>query len=272
MIPGPAAVCSGTVVHRRDHPRVHRFTQRVSQVWIDPDDPAQLCDLHPGWSDRRPAPARFRRRDYGLEPTGSLAQAARDDLTVVLDRTPRGPVRMLTQLRRWGWLFNPITFYFVWDHADDETPGPRRPVGAVLEVTNTPWKERTRYPVALAPSQGRLCAAFDKGMHVSPFLGMDHRYRLQVHDRDDVMAVDLDVVDTGDTVVLHTSLRLRRRPATRRVLGRSLWSEPFPTHRVSAAIHHQAARLWAKGVPFVAHPDTTTTTATRSPTSAQEDR
>lgn len=250
MIPGPPALCEGSVLHDRRVPRVHRFTDRVSMVWVDPDAPGRLCDLHPAWSHRRPAPARFRRRDYGATPVGSLVSGVRSDLAPVLGHRPTGPVRMLSQVRRWGWLFNPITVFLAWDGPEVDAA----PVGAVLEVTNTPWKERTRYPLALAPEGTMLAAEFAKEMHVSPFLGLDLRYRLAIADRDDRVAVDIDVYD-DDTLVLHTALRLDRVPADRARLGRSLWRRPLPTHRVSASIHSQAARLWAKGVPFVRHPD-----------------
>lgn len=248
MRPGPPALCEGTVVHRRETP-AHQFTYPVSQVWLDPDRPDEICALHPGWSASHPSPVRFRRRDYGADPRRSLADAARDDLAPVLGHRPHGPVRMLSQLRRWGWLFNPITFFFVWDDADDS-----RPAGVVLEVTNTPWKERTRYPLALGSSGTSLGQHFEKAMHVSPFLDMDHRYRLSLEDRDDRVAVDIDVLDADGCITLHTALRLDRQTATRSALGRSLRSFPLSTFRVSAGIHAQAARLRAKGVPFIAHP------------------
>jgi DUF1365 family protein len=240
----------------------------MSQVWIDPDHPDHLSNLHPAWSDRRPAPVRFRRSDYGSQPNGSLAEAARHDLGQLLGRKPRGPVRMLSQVRRWGWLFNPITFFFVWDHPNDSASAARRPVGAVLEVTNTPWNERTRYPLVLNASDGCLTAEFDKVMHVSPFLGMDHRYQLTLQDRDDAVAVDIDVVDPRGQAILFTRLRLERRQATRRLLADSLRSQPLPTHRVSAGIRSQAVRLWTKGVPVIGRPlkNSATRATSASPT------
>lgn len=270
MIPGPPALCEGTVVHRREAPAHHQFVRRVSQVWIDPDDPAELCDLHPAWSHRHPAPARFRRSDYGDQPMGSLAEAARGDLGRILGRVPHGPVRMLSQVRRWGWLFNPITLFFVWDQRDNATPAEQRPIGAVLEVTNTPWKERIRYPLILEANGETLSAEFDKALHVSPFLTMDHRYEITVQDRDDTVAVDVDVADPKGHAILHTCLRLQRQPATRQLLGKSIRSEPFPTHRVSAAIHSQAARLWAKGVPVIPHPTRSSAASAASPSASEE--
>ena len=262
VIPGPPAVCEGIVVHRRNTPKIHAFTYPISQVWIDPDHPEALCDLHPAWSSRHMAPARYRRSDYGMDATGSLSGTARSELGAILGRPVRGPVRMLTQIRRWGWLFNPITIYFVWDadtvaDSTNASDGPS-PVGAVIEVTNTPWKQRHRYPVAFGVSDesgGMLTAEFDKAHHVSPFLGMDLRYRLTVTDRNDLIAVAVDILDDTSSVVLHTALRLDRQRATRKVLQRSLLTTAFPTHRVSAGIHRQALALWAKRVRFHAHPD-----------------
>jgi DUF1365 family protein len=234
----------------------HDFTYGVSYVWLDPDAPDELCRHHPLWSARRPAPARFRRSDYGDASGRSLVTQVRDDLTERLGYRPQGPVRMLTQVRRWGWLFNPITLFVAWDDT------PERAVGAVLEVTNTPWKERRRYAVALgsdpADERGGLSARVAKALHVSPFLDEAFEYVIRLRDAGgDVAGLELaiDVVRPGSSQpVLMTRLQLDRVVADRRSLGRSLATRVAPTHRVSAGIHAQAARLWVKRVPFVPHP------------------
>ncbi len=291
MTPGVASVCSGTMYHRRSESAEHSFMNPMSMVWIDPDHPNELCHHHRLYSPSEPAPARFRRSDYGDERTPPLGLLVRDDLEPVLGHRPDGPIRMLTQLRRFGWLFNPITVFLAWDADDDE------PVGAVLEVTNTPWHERHRYVVALeaaapnvaAPKAGgprltgqaegknapvMLTARFAKELHVSPFFGRQYDYLLGIgtggNDRSDIemhhpgddsadIRIDLDLVDRAtDRVSLTTSLQLVRTPASRRALAKNLWSAPLSTYRVSTGIHTQAARLLAKRVPFVPHPKKTT--------------
>ncbi|MFW2335201.1 DUF1365 family protein, partial [Ilumatobacter sp.] len=251
MRAGGAAVCAGAVTHRRAGPATHEFRYPISYVWIDPDDPEGLCAAHPLWSATRPAPARFRREDYGDERSGSLSESARTDLAQLLGWRPEGEVRMLTQVRRWGWLFNPITVYVVW-HVD-----PDLPVGVVLEVTNTPWKERHRYPVSLAApdSRGWQSARTDKQLHVSPFL--DEEYRYDVRLRGDGEAIDLhiDVARPDDeTPTVRTAMRVTRRAPTWAALTDAMRTNPFPTHRVSLGIHIEAFRLWMKRVPFVSHP------------------
>lgn len=244
------AICEGAVVHRRVGPSRHAFRYPVRYVWIDPDDPEALCDLHPLWSAHRMAPIRFRRGDYGTHSNGSLREGVRDDLAGVLDRRPTGEVRMLTQLRRWGWLFNPITVYVAWDSNPDE------PVGCVLEVTNTPWKQRHRYAVRLDTGpEGWMTATTSKVLHVSPFLDEDFDYRLRLRADGGQIELGIDVVesDIGATR-LQTELVVSQRTGTRRLLSRELWLGGLPTHRVSAGIHRQALALWRKGVAVVPHP------------------
>lgn len=257
--PGGPAVCDGTVFHRRTSPKRHEFRYGVSYVWLDPDDPSSLTDGHPLWSSARCAPARFRRRDYGAEPVGSLADAARDELAPVLGARPAGPVRMLTQVRRWGWLFNPITVYLVWDQLvwDEDGTGPvgGDPVGAVLEVTNTPWKERHRYPIALARDGAWLRSDVGKELHVSPFLDEAHRYDVRLRGDERRLHLGIDVVPDGaDGPILETALTVGRAAADRRTMAAALVRRFASTHRVSLGIHWQALRLWCRGVTFVPHP------------------
>jgi DUF1365 family protein len=196
------------------------------------------------------APGRFRRSDYGLEPTGSLVEQVRTELAPVLGYHPSGPVRMLGQARRWGWMFNPITLFIAW-HTDPDTP-----VGAVAEVTNTPWKERTHYPLELTSVDSRCWRSdFAKTLHVSPFLDEDFEYRLVITDRDPNLEIRLDVFrpDAKEPIV-ETAVLVTRSEPTSSALTRTLTRGAFSTRIVSLGIHAQAARLAAKRVPFVPHP------------------
>lgn len=256
LLPGGAAVCTGSVRHRRDAGTAevaHRLEQPLAMVWIDPDAPSALFDRHPLWSARRVSPIRFRRSDHGERGDARpLGEAARDDLASVLGRRPSGPVRLLTQPRIWGWSFNPISVSVVWeDPAAD-------PVGIVAEVTNTPWHERHRYCARLEREGDRLVTTFDKRLHVSPFLPLEGHYRLAISGG--ATRVDLEVgfvptaaADTGRPA-LTAALAVEREVPTRRRMSRMLVSPWLPTHRVTLAIRRHAYRLWRKGARVHPHP------------------
>lgn len=264
--PGQAGLAIGRVVHHRHRPAAHRFAYDITQIWIDPDRPGDLFDRHRLWSHRRPAPVRFRRRDHLDGGDGLLGPAVRRALAPALGREPTGPLRMLTQPRVWGWLFNPLTVHLAWDDPDPDGD----PVAALLEVTNTPWKERHRYPVALTRHGDRLVSRFAKHLHVSPFLDGHHVYELCLQGRDDGRMIDMTLnvhplSSTGDGLpvppaplddpVLETRLTTRVVGADHRAMTAVLRPARLPTHRVSFGIHRQALALWRKRIPFVPHPD-----------------
>jgi len=264
MRPGPPALCRGTVFHRRFTPTAHAFTYDVSYVWFDPDHPEALTDLHWSWSTGRFRPARIVAGDYGWPADETVRSWIGRRLREVDPGLSVGEIRFLTQPRRWGWLFNPISLYLIWPAGSDD-----RPIGAVLEVTNTPWKERHHYVVELAgddPANGDadltvVEATFPKNIHVSPFLPAAMTYHLRISERRSgsdenapKLGIAVSVSDDAGDLVLETSVNLERQTATGARLVETLRRDGLPTYRTSAGIHHQAARLLAKGVPFVPHP------------------
>jgi hypothetical protein len=80
-------------------------------------------------------------------------------------------VHLLTQPRCWGLSFNPVSFYFCHDR-DGQL------AAILLEVRNTPWRERFHYVLPVQPGLPRqFCVA--KAFHVSPFMPLDMEYRLR---------------------------------------------------------------------------------------------
>ena len=238
-----SAIYEGTLHHRRFGPgTTHEFSYNVAMPLLDLAEIDSVTGLHPLWSSRRPAPVWFRRADFLGHPAVPLDEAVRDLVEERSGRRPAGPIALLANLRTWGWLFNPISLYFC---ADVDGAGVET---LVAEVENTPWHERCSYVVG-PPGRHR----FAKTMHVSPFLPMDVDYELRYTEPTERFVVHFDVV-RGDERLLGATLSLRRRALDRRALGRLLWANPLLTHRVSASIYAQAARLRLRGAPFHGHP------------------
>lgn len=246
-----SALYEGTVVHRRHDAVGHRFRARLFMVALDLDEVDELCRRHPLWSAERRNVVSFRRSDHLGPPEVPLAQAVRRLVAERTGREPAGPVVLLTHLRTFGWLFNPISVYFCYDEDG------KRVVATVAEVTSTPWYEHTAYVV-----EGTGPQVVAKQLHVSPFLPMDLSHRFACTPPGEQLTVRVDDVD-GDETVFSATLSLARVEATRSALSRVLVRYPLMTLRVSAGIYRQALVLWWKGAPFHPHPDAAARTAAR---------
>ena len=245
-----SAIYEGWVRHIRHRPARHAFQYRLFMAYLDLDELDQVFSGRWLWSTRRAAIARFMPGDH-LDGSGEdLAQGVRKLVRERSGLCLDGPVRLLTHLRYCGYIFNPISIYYCFN-AGDPTPG-----CYVLEVSNTPWKERVCYvlPVSDAKSNGKgQLFDFNKEMHVSPFIPMDMSYRCWVCGPGERLSLSIEVLD-DEQATLQTSLALARRPVTGGVLARSLLRYPLMTANVSSRIHLNALRLWIKGVQPMAHP------------------
>lgn len=210
-----------------------------------------LLDKHWFWSARRPAPAWFRRQDFLGPAQVPLDQAVRD---LVQQRTgvrPAGPIRLLTHLRFFGYSFNPVSFYYVFDAKD------MRVETIVAEITNTPWKERHAYVLPVASARrgtGRAWRfSFEKQFHVSPFLPMDMRYEWCFGAPSQELHVHMENWREGEAC-FDATLTLRRQSMNARAMSLALLQFPLITLKVSALIYWQALKLLVKRAPFHAHP------------------
>ena len=246
-----SGIYEGFVTHRRHATDAtgnvaHRFRYPVTLPYLFLDELDEVADLHPMWSVGRPNAVWFRRADYLGDPAVTLDAAVRDGAEQRLGRRPSGPIAMLGHLRTWGWLFNPVTFYFCFNPNDMQVDI------VVAEVTSTPWHERHVYAVGGDTEEHR----FAKAMHVSPFLGMDHDYVMSWSTPGEHISVHLGN-RRGSDRLLDAWLTLHRREPTRRELGHLVWRRPLQTYGVSAGIYRQALALARKGAPFHPHPGPT---------------
>ncbi|MEP7185931.1 MAG: DUF1365 domain-containing protein [Rhodanobacter sp.] len=248
---GPAsAVYEGVVRHRRLAPHPHAFSYRMAQLYLDLDEVDQVFDQRWLWSSKGRNVAQFRRSDYMDPPDRPLAEAVRQRIEKATGKRHEGPIRLLTHLRYFGVVFNPVSFYYCFaaDGISLEY--------IVAEITNTPWKERHAYvlPMETAEVHGRsLQWSFPKTFHVSPFMPMEREYDWRFTAPSNDLHVHMAVNREGERE-FDASLILQRRPLDSASLARVLWRYPLMTTQVVGAIHWQALRLWLKRNPVHDHP------------------
>lgn len=243
-----SAVYDGWVRHRRFSPVAHEFTYRHAMLLLDLDELPAVFDGHPLYSARRAAPARFHRGDHMGDPELPLAECVRDLVEERTGARPMGPVRLLTTLRTFGHVFNPVCFYYLF------APGGERVQAVVAQVTNTPWGESHSYVLRRDREGAVMRDEMEKVLHVSPFIGMDHRYDWRVSEPNGTLLVHIDERDTGGEHVFDATLSLTRRELSRARLTRLLMRFPATSLRVVALIYWNALRLRLKGAPYHPHP------------------
>lgn len=242
-----SSLCRGWVSHRRLTPRPHAFRYRIGMLYLDLTEQPWLLGLSRWLGHSRLAPLCWRESDYlpALTRSGMpLAQAARQLVGQATGQAPEGAVHLLTQPRCWGLSFNPVSFYFCHDREGQLA-------AILLEVRNTPWRERFHYVLPVQPGQPRqFCVA--KAFHVSPFMPLDMEYRLRFFLDAQRLRIHMENHREGQAVFA-ADLALERRVLNRSSLHQHLLAFPWMSLRTLSAIYWQALRLLFKRTPIHDH-------------------
>jgi DUF1365 family protein len=241
-----SAIYQGLLRHRRFTPRKHYFCYRIFMMYLDLDELDDVLALSPFWSKRRWRPARFRRSDFLGDPALPLKQAVRERIHEETGEWHDGPVRMLANLRYFGFVMNPIACYYCFDAQEKLRY-------IVAEVTNTPWKERQSYVLPCDPRQRFQRISFAKEMHVSPFNPMNMTYRWCSNRPQQMLTLNLETLCGGE-VHVDATMALKRREINAAALNAILLRHPWMTGKAAYGIYWQALRLWLKRTPFYDHP------------------
>lgn len=241
-----SALYEGSVHHTRMALPRHGFTKRLFMAYLDLDELDRVFAGRLFWGVERRRFVSFRRADHLGDPALPLAEAVR---RLVRERTGRaadGPIRLLTQLRTAGYVFNPLSLHYVFAASGGLD-------AVVADVSNTPWNERHCY--VLPAEASRVDARAAKTFHVSPFLPMEHEYRFRLDAPADALSVRIESFDRTGERAFAARLELERREIDGRSLARALLRFPLMTAQVIGGIYWQALRLHRLGAPFHPHPN-----------------
>ena len=236
----------GLTFHGRKGEVANAFTYSVDYVLLDAE-----AKVKAPWPFRRERAGlvSLHDRDHGGDPqNGRGAIWVRGVLEAHNAPFVASRIELLAQPRVLGHVFNPVSFWLVWDDA-----GTLRCV--ISEVTNT-YGDRHSYMChhedwAEISRDQTLSAR--KVFHVSPFQPVDGGYTFRFDIRADKIGVWIDYT-TGNGGLLAT-LTGARRPLTTFAMLRAMVRRPGGSRRVLGLIHWQALKLWWKGAGFRSRPE-----------------
>lgn len=253
----------GEIAHRRRSPVVHSFSYKLFMTYLDLDHIDEVFRERWFWSSKYFNLAWFRRKDYWPgqpSPKDTILEQVNDASGL----SPKGKVFLLSNLRYFGFSFNPVAIYFCFNEDDTALEA------IVAEVHNTPWGERHLYILPCVSQQASVtqaqvesvvdearfeqqyCFENDKCFHVSPFLPMDMKYQWRFQFIDDRLNIRIENFQQ-ESKVFDANLRLRSLPLNKTNMRQTLFQFPLVTLKVFFAIYFQALKLWLKGVPTHAH-------------------
>lgn len=241
-------IYEGWVRHRRIQPVQHSLRYRLFMMYLDLAELPDLFDPFWFWSARSPSLAWFRRGDHVGDPAQALSDTIGSLVETATGNRPEGPIRLLTHLRYYGYCMNPVSFFYCWDHKDQEVQS------IVAEIHNTPWGERHCYVLNRSGNRGaRMSFRFDKEFHVSPFMQMDVEYDWRFTTPGRKLAVHMENIRNRQKI-FDATMSLESRPIESEELRRVLLQYPWMTAKVIGAIYWNAFLLWLKRSPFYEHP------------------
>ncbi len=240
-------ILSGAVMHRRFFPVRYKFVYRVFSLLLDVDALPRLHRRLGLFSYNRFNLFSFYDRDHGPGKNAPLRPWVEQLLEIHGVALEGGTIEVLSFPRVLGFTFNPLSIWYC-RHRDGS-------LRAVLCEVNNTFGERHHY---LLHESGRplvwpVRADKLKAFHVSPFIGMDARYRFRLGARAERLTVLIHEYQ-DQALMLVASLTGRLSPMGDRQLALAFLRYPLVTLKVIAMIHWQALKLWLSKAPFYPKP------------------
>ena len=230
------------VMHHRLAPKRHRFVYRLFMFYLDIDELDAVAKSMGLVSHNRFNVFSYRDADHL-----SLGEkSTKENISLYLRSKGIDPTGMkiylLTHLRTFGYIFNPVSFYFCFD-AD----GP--PVCVVPEVGNT-FGEMKPFFLGKEQLDGNTFRHDQsKLFYVSPFVDLDATFEFRLTVPGERLDIRIDDLQAGKKFLLSSLVGERKRMSNAALIWYSI-RFPFITLRVIGLIHWNAFLLWLKRIPY----------------------
>ncbi len=236
------------VAHARLAPARHAFEYSVFYCWIDLDELSEVDRQSRLFGVNRRALYSFHEEDHLQSSPGNLKTDIIQWLKLQNVEVPADcRIRVVTLPRFLGYVFNPVSFIYCYDAAENLLCG-------IAEVGNTFGEKKLYLLPRKSSSRDAAFARVPKRFYVSPFSDLDVEFEFEMAAPADKLNVRVDDYEGGEKVFLST-LAGQRRPLTTSQLTKLTVSCPAVTAKVIFLIHWQALLLWMKGFRWFAKAD-----------------
>ena len=158
-------IYSGNVVHKRFKPKEHFFKYKVFSLLIDLSELKKLEKDLKLFSYNKFNILSFYDIDHGPRDGTSLIEWVKKNLSKNNINTDQITVKLLCYPRIWGYVFNPLSVFFIYDKNLDL-------ISIFYEVKNT-FGEQHTYIFKIEKNNQLFEHSCRKKFHVSPFIEID---------------------------------------------------------------------------------------------------
>ena len=235
-------IYTGTVIHKRFKPKIHSFNYKVFSLLIDLSEIDLLHKTLRLFSYNKFNIISFFNKDHGPRDGSSLKNWVIDNLKKNNIESNEVEIKLLCYPRIFGYVFNPLSIFFVYDKNSDL-------IAVLYEVKNT-FGEQHSYIFKTKKEQNLIQHVCKKKFHVSPFIEMNCVYFFRLLKPGNKISVIIDVQDP-DGKILYASQDGIKSELNNNNLFKSYLKHPLMTFKIIITIHFEAFKLWIKGIKFI---------------------
>ena len=237
-----SCIYNGSVIHKRYKPKTHFFKYSVFSLLLDLSELELLNEKIRFFSINKFNLISFFEKDHGNRDGTSLVNWVKNYLKKNQIETENIKIKLLCYPRIFGYVFNPLSVFFVYDKNE-------KLVSILYEVKNT-FGEQHTYVFRVDNENNLIQNNCSKKFHVSPFIQMDCNYFFKILKPGERLSIIIDQYDpTGK--ILFASQDGKKANLTGKELIKSYLKHPLMTFKIISAIHFEAFKLWIKGIKLV---------------------
>lgn len=258
-------IYTGKLKHKREKPRRNAFQYNIYFMYLDLDELEDLEKKFFFFSLNKWNIFSFYDKDHfkfiNYEPSSKLKiskekvkydsqkylkKNTRERIGIMIEELGLGfklsKVYILTNLRNFGYIFNPVSFYYCFNENGK--------LKAMFSEVNNTFHDQKMFYIPIEDSDQELFTSKQsKNFYISPFTSLENVLHWTFNLPGEKIKIYINSVKDGQAELM-TKMEGNRKKITNAGLMFLVLRYPMYTMMVIIRIHWQALKLWWKKVPF----------------------